>query len=266
MTLNNFEGLKKWFFANQRDDKPSPHWTLYGGSWGEKEVRLMQNNKIDSPDKSMEFLAESIRMMNNPDGTKFRILLYPVNSPNNYTATAHVQIFENSAAPVGRNLPATAGIGNLPGMMGGDLNAYIDEKVELQLLKKENEQLKGGAGSETIWERILGIIADSPHLSAAVGNLANAIVTKVDPSMAGRLMQAAQPVNGVPGNNAPDDDDISTPEDAQIVFINNINAVTAALGVDAATLAKRLNQVVQQNPAVARQILNMTTNDPQPGQ
>lgn len=212
----------------------------------------MSNSRLDDKEKSLEFLVESIRMLNNPDGTKFRILLYPVTGANNYTATAHVQIFENSAQG-NRNLPAMAGIGNLPaGVMGGDWKTYLDEKVELELLKKENEQLRGGMGSESMWERILGIIADSPHLSAAVGNLANAFVTKFDPAMAGRLMQA-QPVNGTPGSNA--QDQAGAPEDPQAVFIENINAATGALGVDAVTLAKGLNKIIQNNPAMARQIL-----------
>lgn len=246
MTINTFDGLAKWFQANQKDDKPSPHWTLYGGSWGEKEVRLLSNSRIDDSEKSLAFLVDSIRIMNNPDGTKFRILLYPHNAPNNYTATVHVQIYENGA-----NKPSSAGqmagIGSLPAIQ--DIETRIAEKVELALLKAENEQLRNGGENGTIWERVLGIIAESPHLSAAVGSLVNGILLKADPALAGNLVQPA-PVTGTPSA-----DNGAAPEDQQAAFVDNINQVCSALGVDAVTLAARLRQIVQANPLAAKQII-----------
>ena len=245
MTIVSFDDLKKWFHNNQKEDKKSPHWTLYGGGWGEKETRLTANSRINDPEKSLEYLVESIRSMNHPDGTKFRVLLYPENSPHNYTATVYVQVFESSRQPA--TAAAISGISS-----GVDVERRISEQVELALLKKEVEELRNDTGG-SMWERVMGLINENEHLSAAVGNLITGLVSKVDPMMAGRFIPMNKPVTGHPGNSAADS--APDPNDPQVQFAQNINEATRTLGIDALTLSRSLNQVIQANPDAIRNLI-----------
>lgn len=264
MTLTSINDLQTWFNSNQKDDKKASHWTMYGGNYGEKETRLMANNRVDEPDKSLEFLVSSIRMLNNPKGTKFRIQIYYPGAANNPVANVYVQVFDDGSvqAPMPNGYGAVAGIGSLPGGMNYD--NLVQDKVTLALLKAENEQLKNGvAQQESMWERIFGYINENEHISAALGSLITGLALKMDPAMAGMLpamLPAPKPVTGTPapapGHGQADQAD--NPEDPNLQFINNINAVSTTLGIDPVSMSQALRRLTEANPEMARGLLSQS--------
>lgn len=252
MTLTSFEHVQKWFNANQVDHEDSAgknavHWTLYGGNYGEKEARLLSNQRISTPAESLAYLVESIRMMNNPPGAKFRIQIYRPGSANNYTAQAFVQIFDrDNAATLPANGAQSAAIGNLPAPMATE--SYIQERIDLALLKRENEELKAMVnGPGNTWERILDIVSQSEPLSMALAGLIGQLAGKN-----GMPVAVPRPITGSP---EPDDtDEPENADDPQNVFVESINAAANGLKTDPLTMATRLKKLVQDNPALARQI------------
>lgn len=256
MTLTKYEDVQRWFNSNQAEAgedgnaKNAVHWTLYGGNYGEKEARLLSNQRINKPDESLAYLIESIRMMNNPPGAKFRIQIYRPNNANNYTAQTYVQIFDNATAPATGSAPQ-AGIGSLPAAFPEN---YIQERIDLALLKRENEELKAAInGPGNTWERLLDIISQSEPLSMALAGLISNVTGKPLPA----LQQAARPVTGSPAPDEENDTDEGSPDaDPQTVFADSINAAAAGLDTDPLTMARKLRKIVRDNPAFAKQIFS----------
>lgn len=251
MTLTRYEDVQHWFNSNQNDKedagKTAAHWTLYGGNYGEKEIRLLSNTRLDSPGESLSFLIDTIRRMNHPDGAKFRVQIFKPGSPNNYTAQTFVQIFEGQQTPALLQQSAP-GIGSLPAVMNEN---YVNERIELALLKKENEDLKANMnGPNNAFERILDIISQSEPLSMALSGLIQSMAVKN-----GMAMPAAIPR---PITGSPDTDEETDGQDAQTVFANNINAASQALGTDPVSLSAALVKLVQGNPQFAKQIFSQT--------
>lgn len=248
MTLTRYEDLQQWFLNNQSDtdegtDKTASHWTLYGGNYGEREVRLTSNTRINKPSESLAYLVQTIRSMNHPDGSKFRIQIYKPGANNNYTAQTYVQIFEGqqNAAATGQ----MAGVGSLPGAPAMT-EQYIQERIDLAMLKRENEELKAQMnGPVSGWERFLGMLNENEQLNGAIAGLLMGLAQKN--GIPAQLAPA--PVNGHPSS------DEETDEDPQTVFVNNIQNAAATLQTDPVTLSKRLNKLIQQNPEVAKQLL-----------
>lgn len=258
MTLTKYEDVQRWFNSNQVDSedggKNAVHWTLYGGNYGEKEARLLSNQRINNPSESLAYLIESIRMMNNPQGAKFRIQIFRPGNANNYTAQAFVQIFDNhhTTAPA---LGQPAGIGSLPATVPAYSENYIQERIELAILKRENDELKAALnGPGNTWERLLDIVAQSEPLSMALAGLISNATGKTLPSMA----PAARPITGSPAPDEEDNDEAAAHADPQTLFAESINSAASGLGTDALTMARKLKKIVQDNPAFARQIFDQT--------
>lgn len=246
MTLTKYEDLQYWFNSNQSSDESGTgavHWTLYGGNYGEKEIRLMSNTRVNVPSESLAFLVDTIRRMNNPSGAKFRVQIYKPGSPNNYTAQTFVQVFDGQQNPELRQQTAV-GIGNLPAHMG---ESYIQERIDLALLRKENEELKNAAtGTESLGERIFKLINENPEISSAIAGL----ITSVAAKNGLPVSALPRPVTGSPES---DDNDGENPE---TVFIQNIQQAAGQLNTDPVSLAKGLNRLIQQNPEFAKQIFS----------
>lgn len=246
MTITRFEDLQSWFNNNQTNNeegKTPSHWTLFGGNYGEKEIRLMANTRLDNPTESLNFLVDAIRRMNNPDGAKFRVQLYKPGAPTNIVATTFVQIFERQQAPGAQ----PAAIGSLPSPMASE--SYINERIELALLKRENEDLRAAINGPTnTWERFLEILGQNEPLSQAVAGLIMGLANK------GGIPTAPipRPVAGSPDTDEDPEDETG---DQQAVFAQNIHSAASILQTDPVRLAKALNRLVQQNPDMAKQLL-----------
>lgn len=253
MGISSFADLRQWFFAGIKQKgedaaEAAPHWNLYAGDYGTREVRIMFNNRISDMAESFQFLENSIRAQNNPDGTRFRVQTYAPGKPNNPTAETYVQIYEKSASPATQQ---PSGIAGLPAGVGS-IEAYIGERVQMEQLKWENQQLREQLGAPTAtWERVMEHVASIQGIDKVLQALAIGLVSKFNPQ-AMPAMQAA--MNGTPNapNGEHDDDDTASPDE---VFQQNIMETAQRLGVDPVTLSKKLNSLSRENTDLAKSLL-----------
>jgi hypothetical protein len=84
-----------------------------------------------------------------------------------------------------------------------------------------------------------------------VNNLVVGLVSKVNPAAMPHMQTTPPPtpMNGHPATDGAED------ENPDVVFSNNIHAASAVLGTDPLTLAIKLNALVQNNPEMAKQLL-----------
>lgn len=253
MTITSIDDLYNWFKTLQRSDDSPTHWSLYSNEPGRVDTKATTNTRYDEFDASWDMLEKSVRMLNNPKGTRMRLQIFPKGKHNNYTAQVHLQIYNDGTAGApsdGHAQGAHSGIGMLPGM--GSMDSYIQQRIDLELLRRENEDLKDAInGPNNMWERILQTVADSPHLSQVANNIIVGLVSKVNPAAMPHLQTTPPaPINGHPAT------DTAENENPDVVFSNNIHAASTVLGTDPLTLAIKLNALVQNNPEMAKQILN----------
>lgn len=253
MGISDFKDLRQWFFAGVRSkaegqQEYAPHWNLYAGDYGAREVRIMTNTRLSDMDESYAHLEQSIRAQNHPDGSRFRVQTFAPGKANNPTSETYVQIYERSQAPAPAQTP---GIGSLPAGVGS-IQQYVDERLETERLRWEIAQLKEqvNAPSEK-WERVLEYVSGVPGIDKVLQTIALGLVSKLNPA-AMPAIQAA--INGVPGQQSgehePDDE-----SDPNAVFLSNIHEASETLGTDPVTMAKRLNNLIKTNPELARQLL-----------
>ena len=252
MGISSFQDLRQWFFSGVRAKgegvaEAAPHWNLYAGDYGAREMRIMFNNRISDMDDSFAFLENAIRAQNNPDGIRFRIQTYAPGKVNNPTAETYVQIYEKSAAPAN----AQAGIAGLPSGIGS-IEQYIGERIKAEKLEWEiaalKEQLNGPSNS---FERFMETLSVIPGIGDVMKAAVIGLVGKFNPS-AMPAIQAA--MNGTPsapnGEHEADDDG-----DPNTVFLQNIQESATILGVDPVTMAKQFNKIVKANPEAAKQLM-----------
>jgi len=249
MTLTSYESLSRWFL-DSKGAEAAPHWNLYAIDYGQTEKLIGRYVKGDDLEASGKHLERMIRDLNNPDGSKFRVMVYAPGKHNNSNAQAYVQIYERSQAPA--SAPA-AGISGFPAGIGS-VEAYVDQRIQMAQLQWENQQLKEqmNAPNEK-WERVVEYISGVPGIDKVLQTIAMGLVSKFNPS-AMPAIQAA--INGTPaqqaatGEHEPDDD-----ADPNAVFLTIIQEASETLGVDPITMAKRLNALIKTNPEAARQLL-----------
>lgn len=253
MTITTFENLQQWFSAQNKAGETASHWNLYGTRFGETEKRVAFNASIDDKQQSFDYLVQNIRSLNNPDGAVFRLQVFPKGKQNNPTGTVYIQVYEK--APAVPAVPASpAGIAGLPAGVGS-LQDYIAEKVETERMKWEIEQLQEQINAPNNgWERALETIGAIPGIDKALQALVVGLVTKYNPQ-AIPAVQAA--MNGTPSpTETPGEHDADDADDAQAMFANNINRASQTLGIDPLTLSAKLNQLIQSNPEIAKQLIN----------
>lgn len=254
MGISDFKDLRQWFFAgvkakSEGHQEYAPHWNLYAGDYGAREMRIMTNTRISDMDESYAHLEQAIRAQNNPDGTRFRVQTFAPGKANNPTSETYVQIYERSQAPA--NVPQPAGIAGLPAGVGS-IQQYVDERLETERLKWKIQQLEEqvNAPSEK-WERVLEYISGIPGIDKVLQTVALGVVSKINPA-AMPAIQAA--MNGVP-TQQPGEHDPDEADDPQAVFLQNIQESAANLGTDPLTMARKLNALIKTNPEIARQLL-----------
>ncbi len=246
--------MREWFFAcvkgkNGGEVEASPHWNLYAGDYGAREVRILTNTRIGDMDESYNFLERTVRAQNNPDGTRFRVQTFAPGKANNPTAESYIQIYERSAAPAN---PAahTAGIAGLP-VGVGSIEQYVDQRLQMERLKWENDDLKAQLNAPSNgWERMLDTISGVPGIEKVLQTLAMGLVSKISPQA---MPAVAAAMNGTPDTTPGEGDtDEENPEE---VFQSNIGAACQAMGTDPVTLSAQLKKLILQNPEMARSLL-----------
>ena len=259
MTITNFSDLRKWFMNNNRGEKDSPYWTLYFVPAGSKETVVTFNDKVSDMEKSFDWLQDTIRMVNNPEGSRFRVMQVDTPRGNNPTGQVYAQIYERQPNPSGSMAPAQ--IGAIP---SGYSESDVQRHVELALLKRENEDLKAAIGApDNPWERIFGIVSESEPLSNALANLIYQFSNKITgtPMAPVPPVFMPSPVNGPatkPANAYSEPEEPMAEmsiDEMQQEIADNINRVCALLNVDALTLSRKLCQLVEANPNMAKTFL-----------
>jgi hypothetical protein len=143
-----------------------------------------------------------------------------------------------------------AGVGNLPsGYIAGDeLEKRIESEREKWELRRDLDDLKAQIGAPSnMVEKAFTMLGEYPQLAALANNLLVGILGKNNPAIA----QSMQAINGHPtADDAPDTDDPNA------VLSHHLHAAANRLGTDPVQLVVRLNQLVQNNPAIAQQLLS----------
>lgn len=138
MTVTNFNDLRDWFkfgfekgvkTSEEGRETTSPYWTLYAVGMGGADKVLAFNDRLTGMDESYKALADSIRIMNNPAGSMFRVFQTYRPRANNPTQEVRVQIFENNTVTANPQ----PGIGSLP-------VGYVEESKIQSLMAAEREK------------------------------------------------------------------------------------------------------------------------------
>lgn len=158
MTITNFTDLREWFkwgfekgvrATEEGRETTSPYWTLYAVGLGGKDTVLAFNDRLTSLDESYTALAESIRRMNNPSGSMFRVFQTYKPRFNNATQEARVQIFENNTPAFS---PQTPGIGSLVGYVEeSKIEAILAEHKKRWDLERRLEDLEAQLTAPRDW-------------------------------------------------------------------------------------------------------------------
>jgi len=261
MTITSFDALRDWFFNNQSnnitqkaaaeqsEEQPTgrkkggewqvmPFWTVRSRQFGSRDNVIAFNDRESNPERAFGWLCQTIRNANNPAGSTFHILQAATHA-RNLGCEVDVQIFGEGAAPAG------AAIGALP--MGAISNDEFDRRLkqerEMWDLQQQVRELEDERKSGDWIGRLPEIV--NQIFNTPLGNVVAAKLMGV-PVQANA---AAAPVAGVPRPVNPDDDD--TPDE----FEDDLNAVCTALDTDEETLMKKLRQLVEQNPTVAKTLI-----------
>lgn len=139
MTITNFQDLQSWFktgyekgvkSSEEGRETTSPYWTLYAVGLGGADKTLAYNDRLTGVEESFKYLADSIRMMNNPAGSMFRVIQTYRPRSNNPTQEVRIQIFEGNSQAAHHAQP---GIGALPA-------GYVEESKIAGLLEAEKKK------------------------------------------------------------------------------------------------------------------------------
>lgn len=241
MTVTNYNDLRGLFLQNSTEKRPAPYWTLYAVGLGSKDTIIHRNELVDNLENSFALLAETIRRVNNPAGTVFRVFQTDRPGGNMSVAEYRVQIFD-SANP---NAQHVAGIGSLPALSGyigeAELEKRLKEAEEKWELKQRIRDLEAEQDSNN-W---IGKIPDILEKVAAspIGAVFMAKMMNVPLSTA---MPTAAPINGTPASDTHNGPDDPTDEDERIS--NAIDEIEDSTGLSAAELLEKIARVARHNP------------------
>lgn len=245
MTITNFDDLQAWFTAT-KGGKPAPYWNLYGLKYGRTDQVVHRNVDVSDIQESARQLEKAIRMLSPLDEpARFKLSVYAEGQANNPTASVEVQIRQTVPAT------AQAGIAGLPAGVGS-IQEYVNDKLETERLKWKIEQLEGQInGPSNGFERFMETLSVIPGIDGVLKAAVIGLVGKFNPS-AMPAIQAA--MNGTPTANGEHeaDDDAANPDE---VFQQNIMQASSALNTDPVTLSKKLNKLIQDNPELAKSLM-----------
>ncbi len=248
MTVTNYNDLRGLFLQNSTEKRPAPFWTLYAVGLGAKDTIIHRNELVDNLENSFGLLAETIRRVNNPAGTVFRVFQTDRPGGNMSVAEYRVQIFD-SANP---NAQHVAGIGSLPALSGyigeAELEKRLKEAEEKWDLKQRIRDLEAEQDSSN-W---IGKIPDILEKVAAspIGAVFMAKMMNVPLSTA---MPTAAPINGTPASDThsgPDDSD----DEAERID-EALDTIERNTGLNVADALEKLANVSMHNPEFLKSMM-----------
>lgn len=258
MTISNFDDLRFWFFSNQNSKQKSdpgneenaPHWSLYSMDYGKSDTRVAYNNRISDMEDSFKLLVQSVRAMNNPDGTKFRVQTHAVGRPTHPNAQAYIQVFEGKSGPATQQ--------GLPAMIGAHPDGYVSRTELQEKIEEARKQWELERKVEDLEAQINGP-SDDPTEKFIAG-FERIMQTPVGQMLAMKLlgttqlpaMPTMQTMNGTPGASTPG----SAADELNDTFEDDIEATANALGISDTELAAKMRRLVEQNPTIAQQLLH----------
>lgn len=241
MTVTNYNDLRGLFLQNSTEKRPAPYWTLYAVGLGSKDTIIHRNELVDNLENSFGLLAETIRRVNNPAGTVFRVFQTDRPGGNMSVAEYRVQIFD-SANP---NAQHVAGIGSLPALSGyigeAEFEKRLKEAEEKWDLKQRIRDLEAERENTNFVGAIREIVKD--FTTSPIGAVFMAKLMNVPISTA---MPTASPINGTPASDTHNGPDDPTDEDERIS--NAIDEIEDSTGLSAAELLEKIARVARHNP------------------
>lgn len=247
MTVTNYNDLRGLFLQNSTEKRPAPYWTLYAVGLGAKDTIIHRNELVDNLENSFGLLAETIRRVNNPAGTVFRVFQTDRPGGNMSVAEYRVQIFD-SANP---NAQHVAGIGSLPALSGyigeAEVQKRLKEAEEKWELKQEIRELRAELEASNWIGKIPDIlekVAASPIGAVFMAKMMNVPISTTMPT--------AAPVTGTPASDTHNGPDHTEDEDERIS--NAIDEIEDSTGLSAAELLEKIARVARHNPEYIKNV------------
>ena len=248
--ITDIQSLERWFKTNDR-----PFWSV---SYAGPNPRVIaRNDKTTDVNQAWDNLEAIIKMQTEAGRAVLEVLQYGSDKgAQGHALRTNVDIRDPFGGYASNRMPAPAqGIAGYGVQSIGDIKEMIDTEVALALLERENEELKAAINAPSnMLERVIEKVAESPHLSAAVAQLIAGLFNRGGtPVAVNGVTPPPPPPAAPPVHHVDTDDDDLTEEDR--LFWDNINSAAQTLGVDVLTLAVKLNNLVQQNPAMAKSLI-----------
>lgn len=217
-SITNIENIEKWFKANGL-----PYFSLKYAGQGEKII--FRNEVWDDVSEAWEHLRDQVQAQADGGRAMLELLVYNKGKANHPLRT-NIDIRGASTQ--------LAGIGSIPGVYGGMEN-YIAQRIELEMLKRDNEELQAALENPVnVWERILDKVSQSPQLSGIAQVLISGLLARTQAPV------SASAIAGVPETRG---------------GLESLEDAARTLGTDPETLARKVNELVHQNPDLAKQLL-----------
>lgn len=229
--IRNISSLKKWFFTIGK-----PFFTLsyLGGSANQV---ILRNTAIDGMEEAWEMLETQVLAQSEVGRATMQLIVYGKDKANNPDGRTNIDMLP------AQNQAAVAGIGSIQG-------GYIDKSTIAGILAEERQRWE-------LEQRIIDLEnqINSPSddwtekLMAGIERIGS---TQLGQMLAMKYLGTPLPpmtATAVSGTPAPADDDNDT-------FETDIEKSAALLGIDDTQLARKVRQLIEANPEVARQLLN----------
>lgn len=229
--IRNITSLKKWF-----NTVGSPFFTL--SYLGQANHVILRNTAVEDMGEAWDMLETQILAQAEYGRAQMHLITYKksggANNPDGRTNIDMQPLQE------GRNM---AGIGSTPGgyMDESKVQGILDKAREKWELEKRLEDLEAQINSPNDW---------TEKLMEGIERIGN---TPIGQMLAMKFLGAPLPqipLAPIAGTPATDD------EGEADSFENDIEFTASMLGVNDTVLARRLRQMVEQNPELAKQLLS----------
>lgn len=230
--IRNINSLKQWF-----TDVGLPFFTLsyYGGSSNQV---IMRNVAIEDMGEAWELLKRQVLAQSEGDRATMQLIVYKKGAANNYEAKTNIDIFRAGA----ESLPAMEGIGSLSA-------GYVDEAKIAGMIAEAREKWDMERRVEDL-ETQLNSPSDD-WMDKGMAFIERIGATPFGQAFAAKFLGGNLPpyipaaqVAGHPSANEPQD-----------TFEEDIDKTAELLGVDDTVLARKLRQLVETNPELAKSLL-----------
>lgn len=225
--ITEINRLRNWFYNNNQ-----PFFLLRYYHPGKAGDVIIRNESIPELDPAWEKLSTEVLSQAEAGRALLQVLVWgPGKTANNYAALTNLDM---RIVPV-----AMAGIGSLPGgyMDESKVQGLIQDAREKWELERRLEDLENQINNPGDW------IEKSMHALERIG------ATPIGVALVSKLLGTPLPTAQIAGTPAPADE-----QEGIDTFDEDIQKTAAILGVDDATLARKLRQVVESQPEVAKQI------------